>query len=67
MNTKTKIKIYRTVTKDVCKKYENIKEFIHNKINELCLDHGISADQVSLYTFMFVMPRTQFGSIYSLE
>ena len=58
INTKTKIKIYCIVTEDVCKEYENTREFIHNKINELCSEHGISADEVSLYTFMFVMPRT---------
>ena len=67
MNAKTKIKICRTVIEDVCKKYENTREFIHNKINELCSEHGISADEARLYIFMFVMPRTQFGNIYSLE
>ena len=61
MNAKTKIKIYRTVIEDVCKEYENTREFIHNKINELCSEHGMSADEVRLYIFMFVMPRTQFG------
>ena len=67
MNSKTKIKIYRTVIEEVCKEYENTREFIHNKINELCSEHGISTDEVRLYIFMFVMPRIQFGYIYSLE
>ena len=67
MNAKTKIKIYRTVAEDVCKEYSNTREFIHNKIKELYPEHGISADKVSLYIFMFVMPSTQFGNIQSLE
>ena len=67
VNSKTKIKTYHTVIKYLCKEYENAREFIHNKINELCSEHGISADEVCLYIFMFVMPRTQFGNIYSLE
>ena len=56
MSTKTKIKIYRTVIEDVRKEYENTGGFIHNKINELYSEHGISADEVRLYIFMFVMP-----------
>ena len=68
MNAKTKIKIYRTVIEDVCKEYENTRELIHNKINEPFSEHGISADVVvSVYIFMFVMPCTHFGYIYSLQ
>ena len=67
MNAKTKIKIYRTVVEDVCKEYKDAIEFIHNKINELCPEHGISTDKVCLYIFMSVMLRAQFGCIYSLE
>ena len=52
---------------DVCKEYENTMEFIHNEINELCSEHGISADEVGLYIFMFAMPRTRFGYIYNLR
>ena len=51
----------------MCKEYENTRQFIYDKINELCSEHGMSADEVRLYIFMFVMPLTQFGSIYSLE
>ena len=67
MSTKTKIKMYRTVIEDVCEEYENTRGFIHNKINESYSEHGISADEVRLYIFMFVIPRTQFGRMYSLE
>ena len=65
MNAKAKTKIDRIVIEEVCKEYENAREFIHNKINELCSEHGISTDEVRLYIFMFVMPRTQFGYVYS--
>ena len=67
MNTKTKIEIYRKVIDEVIKEYENTREFIHNKINELCSEHGISTDEVCLYIFMFVVLRAQFAYIYSLE
>ena len=30
------------------------REFTHNEINELCSEHGISAEEVRLYIFMFV-------------
>ena len=60
MNAKNKIKIYHKVIENVCKEYENTREFIHNKINELCSEHGISADEARSYIFVFVMPRTQF-------
>ena len=51
---------------EVCKEYKKTREFIRDKINELCSEYQISADEVSLYIFMFVMPRTQFRYIYSL-
>ena len=45
------------------------QELIDNKSNELCSEHGISAEQVCLYIFMFlfVILRTQFSYIHSLE
>ena len=67
MNSKTKIRIYRTVIKEVPREYENTREFIHNKLNELCLEHGISAEEVRLYIFMLVMLRTQFRYLHSLK
>ena len=68
MNSKTKIKIYRKVIDEVSKKYEGASEFIRNKINELCLEHGVSTEEVGLYIFMFVMLRTQFrANLFSLS
>ena len=49
MNLKTKIKIYRKVIDEVSKEYEGAGEFIRNKINELCSEHGISTEEVHLY------------------
>ena len=67
MNKKTKLKIYRTVIEDVCKEYDIVRQFVHNKLNELCSEHGISAEEVRLYIFMFFMLRTQFTYVHSLE
>ena len=53
MNSKTKIKIYRRVIDEVSKEYEGASEFVRNKINELCSEHGISTEEVRLYIFMF--------------
>ena len=63
MNSKTKIKIYCIVIEEVSKEYENTVEFIHNKINELCSEHGISTEEVCLYVCYVtysVCLRTQF-------
>ena len=66
MNLKTKIN-YRKVIELVSNKYEGASEFIQNKINELSSEHGISAEEVRLYIFMFVMLLTQFRYVHSLE
>ena len=67
MNLKTKINIYKKTTDDVTTEYEGSGEFILNKINELCSEYGISAEEVRLYIFMFVMLRTQFSYVHNLE
>ena len=67
MNSKRKIRIYRIVINEVSREYGNTKEFIHNKLNELCSEHVISAEEVCLYIFKFVIRRTQFSCIRSLE
>ena len=67
MNSEINIRTYRTVINEVSKKYENTREFVHNKLHELCSEHGISAGKVRLYIFMFVMLRTQFSYVHSLE
>ena len=68
MNSKTKIKKYRKIIDEVSKVYEITSEFIRNKINELCSEHGVSTAEVRLYIFMFVMLRTQFrANLFSLS
>ena len=62
MDTKTRIEVYRKFVDEVSKEYE----FIRNKINELCSEHIISAEEVCLYIFMLVLLRTQFSYIHSL-
>ena len=49
MNTKTKIKIYRKLIEDISNEYQETREFICIKINELCSEHGISTEEVRLY------------------
>ena len=67
MNSKTKTIIYRNVINEVAREDENTTEFIHNKLNELCSEHGISAEEVRLYIFMFAILRIQFSYVHSLE
>ena len=63
MNSKTKIKIYRKVIDEVSKEYEGASNFIRSKINELCLEHGVSTTR-----YVFVMLRTQFrANLFSLS
>ena len=63
--------------------YEGAREFISNKINELCSEQGISTEEVRLYIFKikrletycleylflcFVMLRTEFRvNLFSLS
>ena len=51
MNSKTKIKNYKKVIEEICQNYEGAREFINNKINELCFQEGISTEEVRLYIF----------------
>ena len=67
MNSKINIIIYRTVINEVSAKYEATIEFISKRLNELCSEHGISAEEVHMYIFMFVMLQTQFSYAHSLS
>ena len=67
MTTKIRLEIYRKVIDKVSKKYEGASEFIGNKINKLCWEHGIPDEEVCLYLFMLVILCTQFSYIHSLE
>ena len=50
---KNKIKIHRKVIEEASNKYESAAEFIRNKINKLCSEHGISTKEVRLYIFIY--------------
>ena len=65
MNLKIKLRIYHTVINEVSANYETTKEFISKRLNELCSEHGISAEEVRLYIFMFVILYTQFSYAHS--
>ena len=66
MNSKIRIIIYRTVINEVSAKYEDTREFINKRLNELCSEHGISAEEVRLYNFMFVMLDTLRLAMYTV-
>ena len=61
------MRIYRTVINEVSREYEDTRDFINKRLNELCSEHGISAEKVHLYIFMFVMLHTQFSYAHSLS
>ena len=67
MNLKTKLMVYHTVNDEVSVKYDTTREFIKKRLNELCLEHGISCDELYLYIFMFVILDTQFTYSHSLS
>ena len=67
MDSKIRIIIYRTVINEVTAKYEATREFINKKLNELFSEHGISAEEIHLYIFMFIMLHTQFRYSHSLS
>ena len=58
--------MYCTVSNEVPTKYKTTREFINKRLNELCSEHGISAEVVRLYIFMLVVLRTQFSFERSL-
>ena len=60
------MRIYGTVINEVPTKYETTRAFINKRLNELCSEHRISAEEVSLYIFMLVMIHTQFSYAHSL-
>ena len=53
MNAKSKIKIYKKITEEVCREYNGAHEFIFNKAKESCSQEGISAEEVRLYLLCF--------------
>ena len=66
MTSKSKNKIYKKIIKEVCKEYKGEKEFINNKIKELCVQEGLLIDEVhtwfkaNLFFIMFLALKTVF-------
>ena len=46
------MRIYCTVINEVSRKYDTTRDFINKRLNELCSEHGISAEEVRLYYFL---------------
>ena len=46
MNSKSKIKIYKKIIEEVCKKYDRAQEYITNRVKELCSQEVILTDEV---------------------
>ena len=46
MNSKSKIKIYKKIIEEVCKKYDGAQEYITNRVKELCSQEVILTDEV---------------------
>ena len=51
MNAKSKIRICKKIIEEVYTEYNGAKEFITNKVKELCSQEGISTEEVRLYIF----------------
>ena len=47
MNSKRKVRIYKKVNEEGCRECNGTKEFIVNKAKGLCLQEGISTEEVS--------------------
>ena len=49
MNLKTKNKIYMKITEEMSNKYDGAKEFIDNRIKELCVQDRILISEVRIW------------------
>ena len=52
MKFKTQIKIYQKLVSELGEKYDGAEDFINTRIKELCLEHVILEEEVSLYIFL---------------
>ena len=46
MNSKNKNRIYKIITEEICNKYDGAKEFVDNRIKEICFQDGILINEV---------------------
>ena len=52
MKLKTQIKIYQKLVSELGGKYDGAKDFINNRVKELCLEHGILEEEVRFYIIL---------------
>ena len=52
MNTKSKIRINKKIIEEVWRENDGAREFIDNKVKELCSQKGISTEEVRLHIFL---------------
>ena len=52
MKLKTQIKIHQKLVSELGGKSDGAENFINTKVKELCLEHGILEEEVSLYIFL---------------
>ena len=46
-----KVKVYKTILKEVSEKYEGIEEFINSKIEEICSQEKLSGEEVIYFLY----------------
>ena len=51
---KIKIKVYKKVLKEISKKYEGAEDFINNRIDEICPQEKLSAEEVIYFHVSFL-------------
>ena len=54
MILKTQIKIYQKLVNEFGGKFEGAEDFIKIRLEELCSEHGISAEEVRLCIYIFI-------------
>ena len=47
----TKLNAYKNVLQEVCEKFDRAKEFIRNKVGDICSNEKLSVEEVT-YLFM---------------
>ena len=58
--TNAKLNVYKVVLQDVCEKFNGTEEYIKKRIEELCSEKKLSAEEV---TYLFTNNYTSFIKI----
>ena len=46
-----KFNVYKKVLQEVCEKFDGAKEFIRDKIKEICSDEKLSVEEVTKFVY----------------